>query len=168
MSSKMVKDANQLLKLNPKMNRRAEIDRLIGRCDSWQDFVTELQELDTTTEKGRVFERLTQLYLQTISRYCTLSDLIRSLTCSLDLRVIHSSQYRSLESSRAFLCMRARARARPVRRDRQGVPGHGHRAVRAHRRLLLPRRLSDLRTGGDDPRSPRDRASSDFETREMG
>ena len=40
-------------------------DRFIASCVSWNDFWERTKKLPTDREKGAVFERLTQLYLQT-------------------------------------------------------------------------------------------------------
>ncbi len=40
-------------------------DRFIASCASWNDFWQRAKKLPTNGEKGAVFERLTQLYLQT-------------------------------------------------------------------------------------------------------
>lgn len=44
-------------------------DRFIASCASWSDFWERAKKLSTTGEKGAVFERLTQLYLQTTPEY---------------------------------------------------------------------------------------------------
>ena len=50
------------------------VDRIIGDSQSWRDFQSFVASL-TETEKGRVYERLVQLYLQTDPQYTTkLSD----------------------------------------------------------------------------------------------
>jgi predicted helicase len=46
-------------------------DRFIASCSSWADFWQRAKELPTEAEKGAVFERLTQLYLQTTPEYQT-------------------------------------------------------------------------------------------------
>ena len=46
-------------------------DRFIAGCSSWADFWQRAKKLPTETEKGAVFERLTQLYLQTTPEYQT-------------------------------------------------------------------------------------------------
>jgi predicted helicase len=46
-------------------------DRFIASCASWNDFWERAKKLSTTGEKGAVFERLTQLYLQTAPEYRT-------------------------------------------------------------------------------------------------
>jgi superfamily II DNA or RNA helicase len=46
-------------------------DRFIGSCYSWDDFYERAKKLPTEGEKGAVFERLTQLYLQTCPEYRT-------------------------------------------------------------------------------------------------
>jgi hypothetical protein len=46
-------------------------DRFIASCSSWGDFWQGAQKLPTKDEKGAVFERLTQLYLQTSPEYQT-------------------------------------------------------------------------------------------------
>jgi hypothetical protein len=43
-------------------------DRLLSSCASWDEFWERAKTL-STTEKGAAFERLTQLYLQTIPEY---------------------------------------------------------------------------------------------------
>jgi superfamily II DNA or RNA helicase len=45
-------------------------DRFIASCRSWSDFWDRAREL-SKIEKGRAFERLTQLYLQTVPEYRT-------------------------------------------------------------------------------------------------
>jgi predicted helicase len=46
-------------------------DRFIASCKSWDDFYERTKKLSAGGEKGAVFERLTQLYLQTAPEYCT-------------------------------------------------------------------------------------------------
>jgi len=46
-------------------------DRFIASCSSWRDFWQRAKQLPTKGEKGAVFERLTQLYLQTTPEYQT-------------------------------------------------------------------------------------------------
>ena len=46
-------------------------DRFIANCSSWADFWQRAKKLPTDGEKGAVFERLTQLYLQTAPEYQT-------------------------------------------------------------------------------------------------
>jgi hypothetical protein len=46
-------------------------DRFIASCTSWDDFYERTKLLATLGAKGAVFERLTQLYLQTTPEYCT-------------------------------------------------------------------------------------------------
>ena len=46
-------------------------DRFISSCASWNDFWQRTKQLPSTDEKGAVFERLTQLYLQTTPEYRT-------------------------------------------------------------------------------------------------
>jgi superfamily II DNA or RNA helicase len=46
-------------------------DSFIASCASWSDFWEHTKELPTDGEKGGVFERLTQLYLQTTPEYRT-------------------------------------------------------------------------------------------------
>ena len=44
-------------------------DRFIASCASWSEFWESAKRLSTTGDKGAVFERLTQLYLQTVPEY---------------------------------------------------------------------------------------------------
>jgi superfamily II DNA or RNA helicase len=44
-------------------------DRFIASCASWSEFWEGTKRLSSTSEKGDVFERLTQLYLQTVPEY---------------------------------------------------------------------------------------------------
>ena len=44
-------------------------DRFIASCASWSEFWEGTKRLSSTGEKGAVFERLTQLYLQTVPEY---------------------------------------------------------------------------------------------------
>src|SRR6476660_166383 len=44
-------------------------DRFIASCASWSEFWEGTKRLSSTSEKGVVFERLTQLYLQTVPQY---------------------------------------------------------------------------------------------------
>src|SRR5262245_1643909 len=44
-------------------------DRFIASCTSWSEFWEGTKRLSTSAEKGAVFERLTQLYLQTVPEY---------------------------------------------------------------------------------------------------
>jgi len=44
-------------------------DRFIASCASWTEFWEGAKRLSSTSEKGVVFERLTQLYLQTVPEY---------------------------------------------------------------------------------------------------
>jgi superfamily II DNA or RNA helicase len=44
-------------------------DRFIASCSSWSEFWEGTRKLSSTTEKGALFERLTQLYLHTIPEY---------------------------------------------------------------------------------------------------
>jgi predicted helicase len=46
-------------------------DRFIAGCSFWGDFWQRAKKLPTEVEKGAVFERLTQLYLQTTPEYQT-------------------------------------------------------------------------------------------------
>jgi superfamily II DNA or RNA helicase len=46
-------------------------DRFIASCTSWDNFYERAKKLSTGGEKGAVFERLTQLYLQTKPEYRT-------------------------------------------------------------------------------------------------
>ena len=46
-------------------------DRFIAACKSWDDFWDRTRALSSETEKGRAFERLTQLYLKTAPEYRT-------------------------------------------------------------------------------------------------
>ena len=46
-------------------------DRFITSCSSWSNFWERTKKLPTGGEKGAVFERLTQLYLQTVPEYQT-------------------------------------------------------------------------------------------------
>ena len=46
-------------------------DRFIAGCSSWADFWQRAKKLPTEAVKGAVFERLTQLYLQTTPEYQT-------------------------------------------------------------------------------------------------
>jgi predicted helicase len=47
-------------------------DRFIRSCSSWDDFCLRIGKL-SNGEKGRTFERLVQLYLQTQPKYADLS-----------------------------------------------------------------------------------------------
>src|SRR5262249_21953135 len=47
------------------------LDRFIVSCNSWNDFWEQTKGLASDAEKGRVFERLVQLYLQTTPEYRT-------------------------------------------------------------------------------------------------
>ena len=49
---------------------KASANRLISKCKSWADFTAAVEKLDKK-QMGDVFERLTQLYLQTKSEYKT-------------------------------------------------------------------------------------------------
>jgi hypothetical protein len=44
-------------------------DRFITSCASWSEFWEGTKKLSSTSEKGIVFERLTQLYLQSVPEY---------------------------------------------------------------------------------------------------
>jgi superfamily II DNA or RNA helicase len=44
-------------------------DRFIASCATWSEFWEGTKRLSSTSEKGAVFERLTQLYLQTVPEY---------------------------------------------------------------------------------------------------
>jgi Mrr restriction endonuclease-like protein len=46
-------------------------DRFIASCTSWDDFCARTNKLSSGGEKGAVFERLTQLYLQMTPEYRT-------------------------------------------------------------------------------------------------
>jgi predicted helicase len=46
-------------------------DRFIASCNSWDDFWDRTRTLSSKADKGRAFERLTQLYLQTAPEYRT-------------------------------------------------------------------------------------------------
>jgi predicted helicase len=62
------------------------IDRFIRSCASWDEFYRRTQGL-SETDKGRVFERLVQLYLQTSSDYRTkLSDVWLACEVPPDVR----------------------------------------------------------------------------------
>ena len=50
-------------------NRMLRPDRFIASCASWSEFWEGTKRLSSTSEKGAVFERLTQLYLQTVPEY---------------------------------------------------------------------------------------------------
>jgi predicted helicase len=43
--------------------------RFIASCDSWNDFWERTKRLPSDAEKGATFERLIQLYLQTMPEY---------------------------------------------------------------------------------------------------
>ena len=47
------------------------IDKEIRKCRSWDDFVGLAERQRTTKNKGDLFERLTQLYLQSLPEYRT-------------------------------------------------------------------------------------------------
>ena len=47
------------------------IDKEIRKCRSWDDFVRLVEGQRTTKDKGDLFERLTQLYLQSLPEYRT-------------------------------------------------------------------------------------------------
>jgi hypothetical protein len=47
----------------------ASPDRFIASCTSWNEFWEATKKLSSKKEKGDVFERLTQLYLQTVPEY---------------------------------------------------------------------------------------------------
>jgi predicted helicase len=53
-------------------------DRLIASCASWDDFFERTRKLPTKGE-GAVFERLTQIYLQTTPEYQTELQHVSSL-----------------------------------------------------------------------------------------
>jgi predicted helicase len=44
-------------------------NRFIASCASWSEFWEGTKRLSSTAEKGVVFERLTQLYLETVPQY---------------------------------------------------------------------------------------------------
>jgi len=44
-------------------------DCFIASCKSWRDFYERVKALCSDREKGLVFERITQLYLQTAPEY---------------------------------------------------------------------------------------------------
>src|SRR3954465_7615002 len=44
-------------------------DRFIASCTSWSVFFEGANTLSSTSDKGAAFERLTQLYLQTVPEY---------------------------------------------------------------------------------------------------
>jgi predicted helicase len=44
-------------------------DRFIAACASWSEFWEATKSLSSKKEKGDVFERLTQLYFQTVPEY---------------------------------------------------------------------------------------------------
>jgi predicted helicase len=44
-------------------------DRFIASCASWTEFCEGTKRLSSTEDKGAVFERLTQLYLQIVPEY---------------------------------------------------------------------------------------------------
>jgi predicted helicase len=44
-------------------------DRFIAACNSWSEFWERAKKLPSKSEKGAVFERLTQLYLQITPEY---------------------------------------------------------------------------------------------------
>ncbi len=46
-------------------------DHFIASCSSWDDFYERTKQLPTKGEKGAAFERLTELYLQTVPEYRT-------------------------------------------------------------------------------------------------
>src|SRR6187399_2222403 len=50
-------------------NRMLQPDRFIASCASWTEFWERTKRLSSTREKGAVFERLTQLFLQTVPEY---------------------------------------------------------------------------------------------------
>ena len=50
-------------------NRMLRPDHFIASCASWSEFWEGTKRLSSTGEKGAVFERLTQLYLQTAPEY---------------------------------------------------------------------------------------------------
>jgi predicted helicase len=52
-----------------KANRMLHPDLFIGSCTAWSEFWEGTKQLSSTSDKGAVFERLTQLYLQTAPEY---------------------------------------------------------------------------------------------------
>jgi hypothetical protein len=44
-------------------------DRFIAACNSWSEFWERAKKLPSKSEKGAVFERLTQLYLEVTPEY---------------------------------------------------------------------------------------------------
>ena len=48
---------------------RMKTDCFMASCASWSEFWKATKRLSPTSEKGAVFERLTQLYLQTVPEY---------------------------------------------------------------------------------------------------
>ena len=46
-----------------------KIDQLLAKCRSWDDFWERATALSPTSQKGMLFERLTQLYLLTQPEY---------------------------------------------------------------------------------------------------
>ena len=54
-----------------KVSEMPNPDRFIASCTSWDDFYERTKKLSAGGEKGAVFERLTQLYLQTTPEYRT-------------------------------------------------------------------------------------------------
>src|SRR4051812_34084458 len=52
-----------------KANRMLRPDLFIASCAAWSEFWEATKSLSSTGEKGAVFERLTQLYLQTDPEY---------------------------------------------------------------------------------------------------
>ena len=54
-----------------KVSEMPNPDRFIASCKSWDDFYERTKKLSAGGEKGAVFERLTQLYLQTTPEYRT-------------------------------------------------------------------------------------------------
>jgi hypothetical protein len=51
------------------VNEARNPDRFIASCTSWEDFYERIRALPTRAAKGAVFERLTQLFLQTTPEY---------------------------------------------------------------------------------------------------
>ena len=50
---------------------KSKIDSLISGCKSWSDFVALANAQENEKDKGDLFERLTQLYLQVFPTYRT-------------------------------------------------------------------------------------------------
>src|SRR4051794_17209846 len=66
-----MKTAHTLPPVRSDASRRTRSDQMIAAARCWDDFWTAARALDSGSDQGAAFERLTQLHLQTAPEYRT-------------------------------------------------------------------------------------------------